>query len=226
MIGRLRGTLVAREGAHVVIDCGGVGYEVTCSGYTLGALPALDEEVTLRVFTHTNAPVGDSTRSTSSGNRNSLIRTIAAAEQSRIGSLAPSACTRCEGRVGDNFNIASRQRPTIAILHTFTKTDSNNHINDFSSKYILHTQKNLQTTYTDHRTKDTAQKQKLIYARLDMISPLPTSSYFISVAAAVPSKNICSDTARTATILDALGLYNPQTIAPAAVAADCLTLTL
>jgi Holliday junction DNA helicase RuvA len=36
----------------VVIDCGGVGYEVTCSGHTLGALPALDEEVTLRVFTH------------------------------------------------------------------------------------------------------------------------------------------------------------------------------
>lgn len=52
MIGRLRGTLVAREGAHVVVDCGGVGYEVTCSGYTLGALPALEEEVTLRVFTH------------------------------------------------------------------------------------------------------------------------------------------------------------------------------
>jgi Holliday junction DNA helicase RuvA len=52
VIGRLRGTLVARDGAHVVIDCGGVGYEVTCSGYTLGALPALDEDVTLRVFTH------------------------------------------------------------------------------------------------------------------------------------------------------------------------------
>ncbi len=52
MIGRLRGRLVGREGAHVVIDCGGVGYEVTCSGFTLGALPPLDEEVTLRVFTH------------------------------------------------------------------------------------------------------------------------------------------------------------------------------
>ncbi|HUQ02695.1 MAG TPA: Holliday junction branch migration protein RuvA [Kofleriaceae bacterium] len=52
MIGRLRGTLVMREGTHVVVDCGGVGYEVVCSGYTLGALPALDEEVTLRVFTH------------------------------------------------------------------------------------------------------------------------------------------------------------------------------
>lgn len=52
MIGRLRGTLVGREGTHVIVDCGGVGYEVTCSGYTLGALPALDEPVTLRVFTH------------------------------------------------------------------------------------------------------------------------------------------------------------------------------
>jgi Holliday junction DNA helicase RuvA len=52
VIGRLRGTLVMREGTHVVVDCGGVGYEVTCSGYTLGALPALDEQVILRVFTH------------------------------------------------------------------------------------------------------------------------------------------------------------------------------
>lgn len=52
MIGRLRGVLVARAGAHVIIDCGGVGYEVTCSGYTLGGLPALEEDVTLRVFTH------------------------------------------------------------------------------------------------------------------------------------------------------------------------------
>lgn len=52
MIGRLRGTLVGRDGTHVIVDCGGVGYEVICSGYTLGALPALDEDVTLRVFTH------------------------------------------------------------------------------------------------------------------------------------------------------------------------------
>ncbi|MBE7448706.1 MAG: hypothetical protein HS111_07420 [Kofleriaceae bacterium] len=28
---RLRGTLVGRHGAHIVVDCGGVGYEVTCS---------------------------------------------------------------------------------------------------------------------------------------------------------------------------------------------------
>lgn len=52
MIGRLRGMLVFREGTHVIVECGGVGYEVICSGFTLGGLPALDEEVTLRVFTH------------------------------------------------------------------------------------------------------------------------------------------------------------------------------
>lgn len=53
MIGRLRGTLVERVGGnHVIVDCGGVGYEVACSGYTLGALPEPGTEVTLRVFTH------------------------------------------------------------------------------------------------------------------------------------------------------------------------------
>jgi Holliday junction DNA helicase RuvA len=52
VIGRLRGTLVGRDGTHVIVDCGGVGYEVVCSAYTLAALPALEEDVTLRVFTH------------------------------------------------------------------------------------------------------------------------------------------------------------------------------
>lgn len=52
MIARLDGTLIEREGTRVVIDCGGVGYEVTCSGWTLGALPAVGERVVLRVFTH------------------------------------------------------------------------------------------------------------------------------------------------------------------------------
>jgi Holliday junction DNA helicase RuvA len=51
VIARLDGVLVDRYGAHVVIDCGGVGYEVRCSTYTLAALPALGERVTLRVFT-------------------------------------------------------------------------------------------------------------------------------------------------------------------------------
>lgn len=51
MIARLSGTLVERDGAEVVIDCGGVGYEVTCSAYTLAQVPAVGERVTLRVFT-------------------------------------------------------------------------------------------------------------------------------------------------------------------------------
>jgi Holliday junction DNA helicase RuvA len=51
MIGRLHGTLVDRSGTHVVVDCGGVGYDVTCSGHTLGGLPPVGEVVTLLVYT-------------------------------------------------------------------------------------------------------------------------------------------------------------------------------
>lgn len=51
MIARLAGTLVDRDGTDIIIDCGGVGYEVSCSAYTLVALPALGERVTLRIFT-------------------------------------------------------------------------------------------------------------------------------------------------------------------------------
>ncbi len=52
MIGRLHGLLVERDGNQIIVDCGGVGYLVTCSGYTLGGLPAGGEPVTLRIFTH------------------------------------------------------------------------------------------------------------------------------------------------------------------------------
>lgn len=51
MIGRLAGTLIERDGMEVIVDCGGVGYEVTCSAYTLASLPAVGERVVLRVFT-------------------------------------------------------------------------------------------------------------------------------------------------------------------------------
>lgn len=51
MIGRLRGQIVERAGTRVIVDVGGVGYEVACSGWTLAALPANGEPVTLRVFT-------------------------------------------------------------------------------------------------------------------------------------------------------------------------------
>jgi len=50
VIARLAGMLV-RDGEHVIVDCGGVGYEVTCSAFTLAALPASGERVALRVFT-------------------------------------------------------------------------------------------------------------------------------------------------------------------------------
>jgi len=40
-----------RDGEQVVVDCRGVGYEVTCSAYTLAALPADGEPVTLKVYT-------------------------------------------------------------------------------------------------------------------------------------------------------------------------------
>jgi Holliday junction DNA helicase RuvA len=56
VIARLDGVLVdhdhGRAPAHVVVDCGGVGYDVACSAHTLGKLPPLGERVTLRVFTH------------------------------------------------------------------------------------------------------------------------------------------------------------------------------
>ncbi|HEY5923951.1 MAG TPA: Holliday junction branch migration protein RuvA [Kofleriaceae bacterium] len=52
MIARLDGVLIERMPPHVVIDVGGVGYDVVCSGYTLAGLPADGERVTLRVFTH------------------------------------------------------------------------------------------------------------------------------------------------------------------------------
>jgi Holliday junction DNA helicase RuvA len=51
MIGRLRGELVDRAGSRVIVDVGGVGYEVACSGWTLASLPPIGEQITLRVFT-------------------------------------------------------------------------------------------------------------------------------------------------------------------------------
>ena len=52
MIAQLVGLMAGRDGAHVVVDCNGVGYDVVCSQYTLASLPADGERVTLRVFTH------------------------------------------------------------------------------------------------------------------------------------------------------------------------------
>ncbi len=50
MIGQLRGQIVVRQPPQVVIDVGGVGYEVQVPMSTLGALPAGDAET--RLLTH------------------------------------------------------------------------------------------------------------------------------------------------------------------------------
>ncbi len=47
MIGRLRGTLVDRDGGTVLLECSGVGYEVQVPESVLVQLPTLDVEVTL-----------------------------------------------------------------------------------------------------------------------------------------------------------------------------------
>jgi Holliday junction DNA helicase RuvA len=51
VIARLDGTLIERDPPHLVVDCGGVGYDVIVSNYTLAGLPADGEHVTLRVYT-------------------------------------------------------------------------------------------------------------------------------------------------------------------------------
>jgi Holliday junction DNA helicase RuvA len=52
VIARLRGVLAERSADGVVVDCGGVGYDVGVSVNTLAALPDVGADVTLRVFTH------------------------------------------------------------------------------------------------------------------------------------------------------------------------------
>ena len=49
MIGRLHGTVVEVEEGHCLIDCGGVGYVVTCGARTLGRLPAPGDDATLHI---------------------------------------------------------------------------------------------------------------------------------------------------------------------------------
>jgi len=50
VIARLEGTLL-RDAGQVVVDCNGVGYEVTCSAYTFAQLPPHGERVALRIYT-------------------------------------------------------------------------------------------------------------------------------------------------------------------------------
>ena len=51
MIGRLRGTLQAREPGEVLVDAGGVGYQAAISLATFSALPPVGREVQLEIVT-------------------------------------------------------------------------------------------------------------------------------------------------------------------------------
>ena len=51
MIAHLRGALIDRLGGAVVVECAGVGYEVGVSATTMAAMPAIGEEVALRIYT-------------------------------------------------------------------------------------------------------------------------------------------------------------------------------
>jgi holliday junction DNA helicase RuvA len=52
MIGHLRGTLLERAGHSVLVECGGVGYEVHLSGQSLAELGPEGSAVALRIYTH------------------------------------------------------------------------------------------------------------------------------------------------------------------------------
>lgn len=49
MIGRLRGELIEIEGGMAIVDCGGVGYEVSVPESVMMRLPAPGDEVTLLI---------------------------------------------------------------------------------------------------------------------------------------------------------------------------------
>jgi len=52
MIGLLRGTLLEKRPGQVIVDAGGVGYEVRIPLSTFSALGALHQQVTLLIHTH------------------------------------------------------------------------------------------------------------------------------------------------------------------------------
>jgi Holliday junction DNA helicase RuvA len=52
MIGRLRGVLAERSGAGLLIDVGGVGYEVAMPPRDIAELPALGDEVVVHTHLH------------------------------------------------------------------------------------------------------------------------------------------------------------------------------
>ena len=52
MIGRLRGTIVARRNEGVTLAVGGVGYEIAVTPQTLSSLPSLGEQMVLHTHLH------------------------------------------------------------------------------------------------------------------------------------------------------------------------------
>jgi Holliday junction DNA helicase RuvA len=52
MIGRLRGTIVARRNEGVTLEVGGVGYEIAVTPQTLSSLPGLGEQMVLHTHLH------------------------------------------------------------------------------------------------------------------------------------------------------------------------------
>jgi len=52
MIAKLKGLLDSVGGDYLIVDVGGVGYLVFCSGRTLSSLPAVGEPVSLSIETH------------------------------------------------------------------------------------------------------------------------------------------------------------------------------
>jgi Holliday junction DNA helicase RuvA len=52
MIARLRGTLVEKHPNLCLVECGGVGYEVSIPVSTFSALPEVGREAVLRIHTH------------------------------------------------------------------------------------------------------------------------------------------------------------------------------
>src|ERR1700753_1723451 len=52
MIALLRGTLVEKNPNQVILDVGGVGYDVTIPVSTFSSLPGQGSETLLRIYTH------------------------------------------------------------------------------------------------------------------------------------------------------------------------------
>ena len=52
MIGKLKGIVDSYGADYIILDVGGVGYQVHCSPRTLAALPATGEAATLSIETY------------------------------------------------------------------------------------------------------------------------------------------------------------------------------